>query len=67
VRRDALGPVPANYLVKKALAQLLEKASKYSPPEWPIAVVVEMNGDFMATSVIDRGNGIDTHEQRLIF
>ena len=54
-------------LVTKALAQLLENASKYSPPEGLIAVVVEMNGDFVTTSVIDRGNGIDTHEQRLIF
>jgi two-component system sensor histidine kinase KdpD len=54
-------------LVKKALAQLLENASKYSPPEEPITVSVEMNGDFVMTCVIDRGNGIDTHEQDLIF
>jgi two-component system, OmpR family, sensor histidine kinase KdpD len=49
------------------LAQLLENASKYSPPEEPITVSVEMNGDSVMTSVIDRGNGIDTHEQDLIF
>jgi two-component system, OmpR family, sensor histidine kinase KdpD len=54
-------------IVKKALAQLLENASKYSPPEEPITVAVEMNGDFVMTSVVDRGNGIDTHEQHLIF
>jgi len=54
-------------LVKKALVQLLENASKYSPPEEPITVSVEMNGDFVITSVIDRGNGIDAHEQHLIF
>jgi two-component system sensor histidine kinase KdpD len=54
-------------LVKTALAQLLENASKYSPPEEPITVAVEMNGHFVITSVIDRGNGIDTHEQHLIF
>jgi two-component system sensor histidine kinase KdpD len=54
-------------LVKKALAQLLENASKYSPPEEPITVSVEMYGNFVMTSVIDRGNGIDTHEQHLIF
>jgi two-component system sensor histidine kinase KdpD len=54
-------------LVKKALAQLLENASKYSPAEEPNTVSVEMNGDFVMTSVIDRGNGIDIHEQRLIF
>jgi two-component system sensor histidine kinase KdpD len=54
-------------LVKKALAQLLENACKYSPPEEPITISVEMNRDFVMTSVIDRGNGIDTHEQHLIF
>jgi two-component system, OmpR family, sensor histidine kinase KdpD len=54
-------------LVKKALAQLLENASKYSPPGRPIAVSVGMNGDFLMVSVIDRGNGIDPHEQLLIF
>jgi len=54
-------------LVRRALAQLLENASKYSPREEPITISVEMNGDFVMTSVIDRGNGIDTHEQHLIF
>jgi two-component system sensor histidine kinase KdpD len=54
-------------LVKKALAQLLENASKYSPPGEPITVSVKMNGDSLITSVKDRGNGIDTLEQHLIF
>ena len=54
-------------LIKKALAQLLGNASKYSPPEEPITVSVEMNGDSVVTSVTDRGTGIDTHEQHLIF
>jgi signal transduction histidine kinase len=50
--------VPAVYadlrLIKKALQHLLENASKYSPPDEPITVSVEMNGDFVITSVIDR-------------
>jgi len=54
-------------LVKKALTQLLENASKYSPPKEPITVSVEMNGEFVMTSVIDRGAGIDTQEQHSIF
>ena len=54
-------------LAKKALAQLLENASKYSPPGEPITVSVELNGDFVMTSVIDRGPGIDPLEQHLIF
>jgi two-component system sensor histidine kinase KdpD len=54
-------------LIKKALAQLLENASKYSPPGEPITVSVEMSGNCVMTSVIDRGNGVDGHEQHLIF
>lgn len=54
-------------LVKKALRQLLENACKYSPPEEPITVSVELVGDTVITSVIDRGDGIDAHEQHLIF
>jgi two-component system sensor histidine kinase KdpD len=54
-------------LVRKALAQLLENASKYSPPEEPITVAVQMNGNFVMTSVVDRGDGIDAHELHLIF
>ena len=54
-------------LVKKALVQLLENASKYSPPEEPITITVEMRGNFVMTSVADRGNGIEAHEQGLIF
>jgi two-component system sensor histidine kinase KdpD len=41
-------------LIKKAPTQLLENASKYSPAEEPITVSVEVNGDFVMTSVIDR-------------
>jgi two-component system sensor histidine kinase KdpD len=54
-------------LVRKALAQLLGNASKYSPPEAPITVAVELDEGFVITSVVDRGNGIDTREQGLIF
>ena len=55
------------YLVRKALAQLLENAIKYSPPGEPITVAVEKDRDFVITSVINRGYGIDAYEQRLIF
>jgi two-component system, OmpR family, sensor histidine kinase KdpD len=54
-------------IVKKALSQLLENAIKYSPPQEPITVSVELKGEFVMTSVIDRGNGIDAHEHHLIF
>ena len=52
---------------KKALMQLLENASKYSPPDEPITITAEMNRNFVKTSVVDRGSGIGDLEQGLIF
>jgi len=63
-----LPPVRADLLlIKKALVQLLGNACKYSPPEEPITIFVKMTGDSVITSVIDHGNGVDAHEQHLIF
>jgi two-component system, OmpR family, sensor histidine kinase KdpD len=52
---------------REALVQLIENANQYSPPDRPITVTAELSGDFVATSVADRGNGIDDPEQALIF
>jgi two-component system, OmpR family, sensor histidine kinase KdpD len=52
---------------REALVQLIENASQYSPPEQPITITAELAGDFVVTSVADRGNGIDDPEQALIF
>jgi two-component system sensor histidine kinase KdpD len=54
-------------LAKKALMQLLENATKYSPAHEPITITAELNGNFVMTSVVDRGGGIDDSEQILIF
>jgi two-component system sensor histidine kinase KdpD len=54
-------------VAKKGLMQLLENAAKYSPADRPIIVTAELNGNFVMTSVIDRGEGIDDCEQTLIF
>ena len=54
-------------LAKKALMQLLENATKYSPPDEPITITAELNGNFVMTSVKDRCGGIDDSEQTLIF
>lgn len=53
--------------VKKALVQLLENANKYSPPDEPITITAEVNGNFVMVNVADRGGGIDDSEQGLIF
>lgn len=52
---------------REALVQLIENANQYSPPEQPITITAELNGDFVVTSVADRGAGIDDPEQALIF
>ena len=46
---------------------LLENAGKYSPPGAAIKVTSEVQGDLLVTSVADRGPGIDSFEQSLIF
>jgi two-component system sensor histidine kinase KdpD len=54
--------------ISEVLVHLLENASKYSPPETPIHVVVELRlGGEVVTSVADHGPGIDDMEQDMIF
>lgn len=52
---------------REALVQLIDNASRYSPPDQPITITAEANGDFVVMSVADRGPGIDEQEQPLIF
>ncbi len=52
---------------REALVQLIENANQYSPPDRPITITAELNGNFVVTSVADRGSGIDDPEQALIF
>ena len=52
---------------REVLVQLIENANRYSPPDQPITITAEMAGDFVVTSVADRGFGIDDQEQALIF
>lgn len=54
-------------VARKALVQLLANAAKYSPADKPISITTELNGNYVITSVIDRGCGIDDSEQTLIF
>ena len=52
---------------REALVQLIENANQYSPRDRPITITAELSGDFVVTSVADRGSGIDDPEQALIF
>lgn len=53
--------------IREVLMHLLENAGKYSETGSPIKVTSEVQGDRLVTSVADRGPGIDSFEQSLIF
>ena len=53
--------------IREVLMHLLENAGKYSGPGAPITVTAEAKGDRLIVSVADRGPGIDSFEQSLIF
>lgn len=53
--------------IREVLMHLLENAAKYSPATAPITVTSEVQAERLVTSVADRGPGIDSFEQTLIF
>ena len=53
--------------IVEVLAQLLDNAGKYSPPDTPIHIASDVRGGQLVTSVADRGPGIDDFEQSMIF
>lgn len=53
--------------LKKVVSNLLENAAKYSEDQSPIVVTTTVESGFLVTSVADKGIGIDSHEQGLIF
>ena len=53
--------------IREVLMHLLENAGKYSDAGAPIKVTSEVKGDRLLTSIADRGPGIDSFEQSLIF
>ena len=52
---------------KDILANLIDNANLYSTKEQPIVISAERSGDYVTTSVADRGPGIDDFEQGMIF
>jgi two-component system sensor histidine kinase KdpD len=53
--------------IREVLMHLLENAGKYSGAGVPIKITSEVQDDQLVTSVADRGSGIDSFEQSLIF
>jgi two-component system sensor histidine kinase KdpD len=65
---EGLPPVPMDPVrIREVLTHLLDNAVKYSPPGTPIVISSEVSDRFLVTSVADRGAGIDSFEQALIF
>jgi two-component system, OmpR family, sensor histidine kinase KdpD len=53
--------------IAEVLVHLVQNAAKYSPPESPIQINANVEGDCLVCSVADHGPGIDSFEQSLIF
>jgi two-component system sensor histidine kinase KdpD len=53
--------------IREVMMHLLENAGKYSGPGTPIRITSEVRNSQLVTSVADRGPGIDSFEQSLIF
>src|SRR5713101_1169701 len=49
------------------LLKLIDNANLYSPKDQPVIITAELSGDYVTTSVADRGPGIDDFEQGMIF
>lgn len=56
-----------NDRIRQILTHLVENAAKYSPAGTPIRITAEAKNGTVVTSVADRGPGIDSFEQGLIF
>ncbi len=54
-------------LIGQVLANLLDNADRYSPPDSLITVAGEAHGDQVALSVADRGPGVPSSEREAVF
>lgn len=53
--------------IQEVLLHLIQNAAKYSEPTSPIRISAGIEGGYIVCSVADRGPGIDSFEQSLIF
>jgi two-component system sensor histidine kinase KdpD len=65
---EELPPVRADFArVRDVLVRLIENADAYSAKDQPITITAEVTGNFVVTSVADKGPGIEDMELGLIF
>ncbi|MBN9619278.1 MAG: sensor histidine kinase, partial [Actinobacteria bacterium] len=54
-------------LLERVVANLVENAVRYSPPDVPVLVTASAHGSWVELRVIDRGPGIPPDERDLVF
>jgi len=65
---EDLPPVELDYLqMDQVLTNLIENAVRYTPPESPIEVSAQIDGEQMVISISDRGPGIPQADKERIF
>ncbi len=55
------------HLMKLAIKQLIDNALKYSPPDTPLRIRVQHDGELLEVRITDFGKGIPDQEQGHIF
>ena len=65
---EELPPVELDFLqIDQVLTNLIENATRYTPPESPIEISAEAHEHEIIVSVSDRGQGIPVHDMERVF
>jgi two-component system sensor histidine kinase KdpD len=63
-----LPPIALDYIeIDEVLSNLIENATKYTPPQTEISVSVKLVGEEVRVEVADRGPGMPTEELHKVF
>ncbi|MCP2287454.1 two-component system, OmpR family, sensor histidine kinase KdpD [Nocardia amikacinitolerans] len=54
-------------LLERVLANLIDNAIRHSPPDTPVRVTAERDGDHVAIAVVDRGRGVPPGAEEQLF
>jgi len=67
-RLDSLPEVDVDaVLIGQVITNLVDNAERHSPPGAPIVIAGRADGDLVAVSVTDRGNGVPVAERESVF
>jgi two-component system sensor histidine kinase KdpD len=54
-------------LLERVIANLVENALRYSPPEWPVRLSASTHGAFVELRIVDHGPGIAPADRAAVF